>query len=124
MKIEQPARRNHSRLRLGIDANVLGFDGPQSVLLHDLSSTGAKILLERDETFSQGILGWLEFEAFGEIVWRRGRWCGMQFAKPVTDECLLKTREASPTLKAEAEEELRQHAKDFVTGKTKAQLGL
>jgi hypothetical protein len=124
MQTGQPIRREHSRLRLGINAKILGFDGPELVILYDLSKTGAKFLLEHDHAISKGVLGWLDFEAFGEVVWQKGRWCGMQFDKPITDVCLLETREASPALKAEAEEELRQHAKDFVTGKSKSQLGL
>lgn len=67
-EVNQHIRREKSRLRLGIEA----LDGTQFVILHDLSATGAKVLLEHDRPISKGILTWLDYEAFGDLAWRRG----------------------------------------------------
>lgn len=123
MMEERVIRRQHSRLRLGIDARFLGFDGLQSVVLHDLSKTGAKVLLEEARPVSQGVLSWMDFEVFGEVAWRRGRWCGIEFDEQVSEACLVRTRADAPALPAEARERLLNQAEEFVAGETAAEQG-
>ncbi|MXP44588.1 PilZ domain-containing protein [Allopontixanthobacter sediminis] len=120
----QHVRRLHPRLRLGIDATFQGFDGLQSVILYDLSATGAKVLLEHARHVSKGILAWLDYEAFGDISWRKGRWCGIHFDEAISNEWLLGTRALSPTLDQAAKAKLLSEAESFVTGKTGTEHGM
>ena len=109
-------RREHARLRLGIEATFVGLDGTQAVVLQDLSLTGAKVLLEHAQPISQGLLRWMGYEAFCDVAWRKGHWCGVQFDEPVSQECLLATRAAVPALMEAPKERLLQHAREFVQG--------
>ncbi len=109
-------RRRNSRLRLGIEARFLGFDGDQSVALYDLSQTGAKVLLQNGSPVSQGILSWMGYEAFGDVVWRRGRWCGIHFEEELPDDWVFATRQATPVLLEAPGKELLGVAEKFVTG--------
>lgn len=120
----QDVRRQHARLRLGIEASFLGFDGTQSVILYDLSATGAKVLLEHAQPVSKGILVWLNYEAFGDIAWRKGRWCGIRFDEAISDELLISTRALSPTLEHAAKEKLLSEAERFVTGEDGTEHGM
>lgn len=117
-------RRHHARLRLGIEAGILGFDGPQRVILYDLSETGAKILLQQAWPISKGILAWLDYEAFGDIAWRKGRWCGMRFDKPISEQWLIRTRAASPGMEHAAKEKLLKQAEEFVGGRGRCEMGM
>lgn len=112
----QQHRRGKSRLRLGIEATFIGFDGNQAVMLQDLSATGAKLLLQRTIPISQGLLRWMEYEVFIEATWRRGFWCGTSFAEPVPEEWLLATRAAVPDLMNQSRERMLQRAREFVMG--------
>lgn len=117
-------RRHHARLRLGIEADILGFDGPQKIILYDLSETGAKILLEQAYPISKGILTWLDYESFGDIVWRKGRWCGIHFDTPIDEQWLIRTRAASPAVEQLAKEKLLKEAEEFVAGGKRSELGM
>lgn len=122
--INQRVRRESSRLRLGIDARFEGLDGTQLVILHDLSATGAKVLLQYDRPISKGILIWMDYEAFGDLAWRRGRWCGIHFDEAISEEWLFNTRALSPTLEKAAKEKLLSEAERFVTGESRTEYGM
>ncbi|WP_228242367.1 PilZ domain-containing protein [Porphyrobacter sp. GA68] len=109
-------RRAHPRLRLGVEARLIGLDGTQDVILQDLSCTGAKLLLERAEHISQGVLRWMDFEAFGDVTWRKGRWCGIAFDELLPEDVLHATRQAAPALLKQPAERLRRHARTFALG--------
>lgn len=109
-------RREHPRLLLGIEAKVIGLDGPQSVILQDISATGAKVQLARAEPLSKGILSWWNYEVFADVVWRDGYWCGLRFERPISNQCLVATRAAAPDLIHDAERNRNSHAEDFVNG--------
>ena len=113
-------RRGNARLRLGIEASFIGFDGTQAVILQDISQTGAKLLLRRATPVSQGLLQWMDYEVFAEIAWQRGHWCGVIFDEPVPQEYLLATRAAVPALMNESRERILQSAREFVQGEAAA----
>lgn len=117
MSEDIPHRREHPRLRLGIEAILIGLGGNQAVVLQDLSRTGAKLLLDCAQPISQGVLQWMEFEAFGDITWRKGRWCGMIFEGPLSDDWLHTTRAAAPALLSAPAKRLLDHAREFALGR-------
>lgn len=120
MSEDQHHRRGCPRLRLGIEASFVGFDGPQAVILQDVSQTGAKLLLQRATPISQGLLRWMNYEMFIEAAWRRGYWCGVAFDEPLPEEHLLATRAAVPALMNETRERILQRAREFVQGEAAA----
>lgn len=120
MSEDQQHRRGSARLRLGIEAEFIGFDGNQAVILQDVSRTGAKLLLQRATPISQGLLRWMNYETFMELSWRRGYWCGVSFDEPLPEECLLATRAAVPALMNESRERILQRAREFVQGEAAA----
>lgn len=120
MSEEQHHRRGNARLRLGIEAEFVGFDGNQAVILQDVSRTGAKLLLQRATPISQGLLRWMDVEMFIEVTWRRGYWCGVTFDEPLPEEYLLATRAAVPALMNESRERILQRAREFVQGEAAA----
>ena len=109
-------RRAHPRLNLGIEAKFISLDGPETVILQDLSATGAKIQLARDEPLSKGILVWMDYEVFGDILWRDAFLCGISFDRPISNSCLVATRAAAPGLIKDASLSTARYAKDFVSG--------
>jgi hypothetical protein len=62
------------------------------VRLDNLSPTGAHLSRPREDVISRGILEWFEFEAYGEAVWQRLGYCGMQFESRLDDSWVEHTR--------------------------------
>ena len=120
MSEDQHHRRGSARLRLGIEAEFVGFDGNQAVILQDVSKTGAKLLLQLTTPISQGLLRWMNYETFIEVTWRRGYWCGVRFDESLPEECLLATRAAVPALMNESRERILERAREFVQGEAAA----
>ena len=109
-------RRQNSRLLLGIEAEFIGMDGPEAVMLQDLSATGAKLQFAQPHSHRQGFLRWMRYEVFGDIVWIKGAWCGIQFDRPISQACLLDTRSAAPGLIQDAKNSTYRDAEAFVKG--------
>ena len=109
-------RRQHPRLRLGIEAQFIALDARRSVILQDLSVTGAQLYLPEAVPLSQGVLQWLGFETFGERAWQDGHWCGLQFDEPLPRPILVATRLAAEQYRVSAERALRDSAARFVRG--------
>lgn len=101
---------------LGIAAEFYALEGRHAVILQDLSATGARIELKGDRPSAQGFLRWMGYEVFADIRWRRGKWCGMAFDRPISNACLFATRTATPQHLAQDRENAAKHARDFVNG--------
>ncbi|MDG5748663.1 hypothetical protein P8Q88_10790 [Qipengyuania sp. XHP0207] len=118
MTIEEEAhRRTRARLNLGIEAKLIGLGSPVSVLLQDISATGAKIVVPTRDKLRQGVLCWNGFEAFGDIVWQDKEWCGMKFDQPISEKWLFETRRSIPALLDEMRNGARKDAAEFVAGR-------
>ena len=89
-------RRAFARLRVGIAARLETLDGQQNVRLLDLSQSGAQVILSEPGPARRGVLCWLGFEAFGEVVWREQDHAGLEFEGVLPMEWLLETRERAP----------------------------
>lgn len=87
-------RRAVSRLHVRLPARALTLTDTRPAVLWDLSLRGAQI--ETDAQVRPGgeiLLQWSRFEAFGEVVWRDGRRCGIRFHDMLTREELFATRD-------------------------------
>jgi len=88
--------RRDSRLRLALPARMVSLQGYASVLLADLSQSGARVHLHEGDVLkpgAQAMLSWLGFEAFGTVVWCRYGFVGMEFDELLPADILLDTRE-------------------------------
>jgi hypothetical protein len=92
-------RRASPRLRLRVPAQLATLDGPKHVILDDLSETGAQITLPQEQRFSSGLLQWLTYDVFADLIWQEGLSCGLLFEERLTEEVLLETRRQAPGLK-------------------------
>ena len=63
-------RRGRARLRVGVTAAIHTVNGRQRITLLNLSESGALLQLKDDEPFDRGVLRWIDYEAFGTVVWR------------------------------------------------------
>ena len=109
-------RRGYARLRLGIAAQLQTLDGVQKVRLVNLSQGGAHVILSRIEPIRQAFLSWLGFEAFGDIVWRRGEHVGIRFDRLLPIGHLVETRRCAPSVLQHEQHDLEDNARTWVTG--------
>jgi hypothetical protein len=107
-------RRGKARLRLGIPAHLLTVHGRSRVTLLDLSQSGAR-LQYAGERIGDGVLEWLDHEAFGSVVRRAGGEVGLRFDEPITHAWVLDTRARLPAI-ARTEDQLRRFAREWVRG--------
>lgn len=114
--MDRKPRRQAPRLNLGITAEFVCLEGRQSVVLEDISATGAKFSFARHRPLSKGILRWLGYEVFGEIQWVRDGHCGILFDRPISAACLFATRTAAPGAIIQERANANSHARDFVRG--------
>ncbi|TIX50631.1 PilZ domain-containing protein [Alteraurantiacibacter aquimixticola] len=93
-RIIPTGRRTNSRLHTEIPAQLITLRANPRMNLRDLSRTGAHI--ECDEALVRGedvVLNWLEFEAFGRVVWTLGKQAGVEFDEPLDPEVVTGTRQ-------------------------------
>lgn len=109
-------RRAHARLRVGIAARFETLDGQEAVRLVDLSQSGAHIVVTGAGEIRRGVLCWLQFEAFGDVVWRDGDDAGIEFEELLPIEQLMETRERAPSIVRDEALGDRLAARDFVAG--------
>jgi hypothetical protein len=109
-------RRGSSRLRLGIPARLETFDGPQHVRLLDLSQSGAQVLISPQLPFKSAVLGWLAFEAFGDVVWQTADHAGLQFDEPVPMDWIIETRQQAPAIVRNEKWSAHAAAREWVAG--------
>ncbi|WP_191229163.1 PilZ domain-containing protein [Aurantiacibacter xanthus] len=111
-------RRRDSRLRLSVPGRLITLTDTHKISLRDISQSGAKLVLpEQVQQGEDGVLEWLDFEAFGTIVWTHKGLAGMAFDEPLPTAVLLATREKfdSRAFKSH-EEEAREQAADWYLG--------
>ena len=83
-------RRAKGRLRLGLEGTLDMVSGAVRCEIVDLSNGGARLSLPQPPRVgSWCVLVLDKVEAFGQVVWRRDRLCGLQFEQPISDAILL-----------------------------------
>ena len=97
MPPDRSERRYRARLRLALLARLQTRHGICNVQLGDLSEGGAKLVMQSHHPLGPAVLQWLDCEAFGEMVWRRGNLVGIKFETPLALGLILRMREFTPT---------------------------
>lgn len=113
---DAPIPRTEPRVRLVIEAVLMGMEGRQQVILFDLSRAGAKVEFEAPPAEKAGFLSWMEFETFGDVVWREGLYVGLKFDKPIPVQWLDDTCDRVGDGDAYRHEELLKQAREWVEG--------
>jgi hypothetical protein len=86
-------RRRDSRLKATLDARLVTVSGSHTLLICDLSMSGARLSSKhRLRQGAQAVLSWLDFEAFGAIVWTNDGVSGMEFDQLLDPSVLIATR--------------------------------
>ncbi|WP_137679733.1 PilZ domain-containing protein [Aurantiacibacter suaedae] len=111
-------RRRDSRLRLSVPGQLITLTGTHKVNLRDVSQSGAKLVVpEEIKNGEDGVLVWLEYEAFGTIVWMENGFAGMAFDEPLPATVLLATRKKFDHRAYKThEQEAREQAADWYLG--------
>ena len=94
-------QRAHPRLRVRVPARLISFDGFLPATLLNLSHSGARIRTFRPVTFREAALQWLDYEAFGQIVWQANDMFGFAFETRLPVRCLMDTRNVPAELAAD-----------------------
>lgn len=98
--------RTYQRLKLQLPAEMITLDGPEEVLLLDLSQVGARMICRSRPAFSKGVLCWIGFETYGEKVWQKDRMCGLRFDEELDLGVVVQTR-------CDVREEWKRHTDDI-----------
>ena len=85
-------RRRSPRMQLGMSARLITLDRTIPVVLENLSAEGARITLPAADDFVVGVLRWIDYHGFAEVVWREDCAVGLQFDQPISAEMLEVTR--------------------------------
>ena len=111
-------RRRDSRLRLSVPGRLVTLTGTHKVTLRDISQSGAKLTVpEEIKNGEDGVLAWLDFEAFGTVVWMQKGLAGMAFDEPLAEPVLLATRKKFDHRAYKThDEEAREQAADWYLG--------
>lgn len=76
--------RQFNRLRLGVPAALVLTHETRSCLIDDISSTGARLRIERPLAEHQSlVLSFHELKLFSTVMWVRGGECGLRFGQPL-----------------------------------------
>ncbi len=75
------------------------------VAIRDLSATGARLLVAAETAIPrQFLIRFGEYEARGEVVWRKGADVGVRFVQPDENEGRVRPRPPEPTKKPSIDE--------------------
>ena len=114
-------RRGRSRLRVRLPARIITRTQTAQAILADLSLTGAKVSTTAElKLGGEVVLEWGKFEAFGEVVWIRGQYCGISFFDMIAPPVLIATRDLDDTSHLPRDSDmLREVAQGWVKGGTR-----
>lgn len=116
----QPAgRRASARVRLGLPARLELLTGTFTCRLDDISQSGAKIAMAANlpPVGASAVLMINGIEGFGEVVWQRGQFLGMQFDEPLPLASVVALRQLRDDFDRRVEESQRRDAEEFVRGR-------
>lgn len=119
-------RRQRSRLRTCLPANVTTLGGTRRAILLDLSLTGARLCLlsqylveDAPAGGADAVLDWESGEAFGSIIWSEGEVFGLHFDEMLDPAVLIATRDLHDRLVSLGGMQFldNQNAKKWVEGR-------
>ena len=109
-------RRAHSRLRTTMTARIETVWAHQPALMCDLGQAGARFEVAHPVSTGPCIVKWLDYEAFGDVIWHRDGQCGVLFDELVPAQWLIDTRDREPSLARNLARETREAARNWVSG--------
>ncbi|MFB0610828.1 PilZ domain-containing protein [Aurantiacibacter poecillastricola] len=113
-------KRRESRLRLKVPAQLIILHGRPRVHLVDLSRSGARVYLGGQSELragEEGVITWLDYEAFGEVKWSRNGFAGFEFDVLLDPGIVLGTRkQVDHGLAISYEEERFMRSRDWFFG--------
>ena len=109
-------RREGPRLMLAAEGLFIGLEKRQKVTVLDLSQSGARIAFAEPPDDKAGFIRWMEFETFGDVVWQKGLFVGLQFDRPLPDAWLEETAERAAHVQEEEHDALRREAEEWING--------
>lgn len=109
-------RRASTRHKLDMSARLITAHDNVRVQLEDVSSTGACIKLMHPRRLVAGRLCWLQFDSYARVVWQSELRCGVEFAEPLSDECLRQTVEFGELMVKDASDKYVRLASAWVHG--------
>lgn len=111
-------RRRRSRLRVRLQARLVTRTETRSIILTDLSLSGAQIMTDQPLRLGcEVVLEWGSYEAFGEVVWTGGNRCGVSFFDAISPAVVVATRDLDDAAHLPQDKEIvRQMARHWVEG--------
>lgn len=109
-------RRSATRHPLDIAGRFVSGPVNVRVQLEDISASGAAFRLMHPRLLRSGLLGWLGFETFGEIVWQREARCGLRFADRLPVNALRETLEFADEVTRDEDGRLKRLASAWAFG--------
>lgn len=111
-------RRRNGRLRAELAASLDTVSGKKRLSILDLSQAGARLRPHCEmKVGTQGVLKWLDFEAFGEVVWQKRGLVGIKFDRPIRPTQIHETRKAFDLGEAPSEDNWQDfHARRWYQG--------
>lgn len=110
-------RRGESRLRLGVEAQVVLITGSPRVVVENLSRTGARIAMDHPPQPGEScVLQVCGIEAFGDVVWSRGQRFGIRFDERLPQDAVVAVRRFADDRSTIENAQRQRMARDFVSG--------
>lgn len=106
-------RRQAPRFRLGMSARLITLERHLTVVLEDLSESGAKLALPAPHAFTVCVVKWLDFHAFAEVRWMRESIVGLQFPSPLSAETIEQTLRYAPDLVTQVKRREASPSREF-----------
>lgn len=114
--LNMPGRRENPRLRLNLPAQLTALAGHESVLLENISATGARVATGLQLRVGVSCMLRVQgLELFGDVAWSRPDRCGLIFEEPLTEQQLLAMRQFDAT-RPSMRSMQNVWARDFVRG--------
>lgn len=112
-------RRSESRLRVRQGAKVITLGGAKGAVLLDVAQRGARIATDLPlRPGNELVLQWLDFEAFGRVIWAGDGEYGIALYDELPPKVLYATRDRDDSARLPSErEQQRLSARKFVSGR-------
>lgn len=88
----------------------------RSAILCDVGQAGARLETSHPVEMGPCVVKWLDYQAFGEVIWQKDGQIGVLFDELVPAEWLISTRDRTPGVAKELIYESREAARHWVSG--------
>lgn len=110
-------RRDASRLRVNMPAQLDLIGGVKRCLIADVSLSGARVFLDDPpKTGEFGVLLVSNLKTFGTIVWASKKACGFRFDESISNADLIGLRQVNDLSTDIAKQDVEEFARKWVQG--------